>query len=99
MTSHDKNKIRCTICGSATALEIKYESWDVLRCTSCSHAFSANITKSTDNIYDDNYFNHKYQGMPSKGYTEIIDSILKHPNIFGFNETAGQRIIEIKKHK
>lgn len=31
--------------------------------------------------YDDNYFNHKYQGMPKDGYTAIVESILKHPNI------------------
>ena len=30
-------------------------------------------------------------------YQLLDDLILKHPNIFGFNETAGQRIIEIKK--
>ncbi|MCV2503231.1 MAG: UDP-galactopyranose mutase, partial [Neisseriaceae bacterium] len=31
--------------------------------------------------YDDNYFNHKYQGMPKDGYTEIVAGILDHPNI------------------
>lgn len=31
--------------------------------------------------YDDNYFNHKYQGMPREGYTEIARNILNHPNI------------------
>ena len=31
--------------------------------------------------YDDNYFNHQYQGMPVDGYTSIIDSILSHDNI------------------
>jgi UDP-galactopyranose mutase len=31
--------------------------------------------------YDDNYFNHKYQGMPRSGYTEIIQKILDHPKI------------------
>ncbi|MCH4249003.1 MAG: UDP-galactopyranose mutase [Acinetobacter populi] len=31
--------------------------------------------------YDDNYFSHKYQGMPKDGYTTIIESILKHDNI------------------
>jgi UDP-galactopyranose mutase len=28
--------------------------------------------------YDDNYFNHPYQGMPKDGYTAIVESILKH---------------------
>ncbi|QIO06850.1 UDP-galactopyranose mutase [Acinetobacter shaoyimingii] len=31
--------------------------------------------------YDDNYFAHKYQGIPEEGYTPIIESILHHPNI------------------
>lgn len=31
--------------------------------------------------YDDNYFNHKYQGMPKDGYTVIVDKILAHENI------------------
>lgn len=31
--------------------------------------------------YDDNYFNHKYQGMPANGYTELVANILKVPGI------------------
>ncbi|CCP03645.1 UDP-galactopyranose mutase [Erwinia amylovora Ea644] len=31
--------------------------------------------------YDDNYFNHKYQGMPENGYTEMIENMAQHPNI------------------
>ncbi|WP_321447020.1 UDP-galactopyranose mutase [uncultured Cohaesibacter sp.] len=31
--------------------------------------------------YDDNYFNHPYQGMPKDGYSKIVDSILAHDNI------------------
>lgn len=31
--------------------------------------------------YDDNYFSHKYQGIPKNGYTPIIESILNHPKI------------------
>lgn len=31
--------------------------------------------------YDDNYFSHKYQGMPKDGYTSIVENILNHPNI------------------
>ena len=31
--------------------------------------------------YDDNYFNHKFQGMPKNGYTHIVEGILKHKNI------------------
>jgi UDP-galactopyranose mutase len=31
--------------------------------------------------YDDNYFNHRFQGMPENGYTEIVANILDHPSI------------------
>lgn len=31
--------------------------------------------------YDDNYFNHKYQGMPKEGYTPIVRALLSHANI------------------
>lgn len=31
--------------------------------------------------YDDNYFFHKFQGMPKDGYTPMIEAILDHPNI------------------
>lgn len=31
--------------------------------------------------YDDNYFAHKFQGMPKDGYTPIVAAILNHPNI------------------
>ncbi len=31
--------------------------------------------------YDDNYFFHKYQGMPREGYTAIVEQILDHSNI------------------
>ena len=31
--------------------------------------------------YDDNYFFHKFQGMPENGYTKMIEGILDHPLI------------------
>ena len=31
--------------------------------------------------YDDNYFFHKFQGMPKDGYTPMIEAILDHENI------------------
>ncbi|GCE85291.1 UDP-galactopyranose mutase [Komagataeibacter diospyri] len=31
--------------------------------------------------YDDNYFNHPYQGMPENGYTSIIENIISVPGI------------------
>ncbi len=31
--------------------------------------------------YDDNYFFHRYQGMPEQGYTALTEAILDHPSI------------------
>ena len=31
--------------------------------------------------YDDNYFFHRFQGMPAQGYTPMIEAILDHPRI------------------
>lgn len=31
--------------------------------------------------YDDNYYNSKYQGIPTDGYTAIIEKLLDHPAI------------------
>jgi UDP-galactopyranose mutase len=31
--------------------------------------------------YDNRYFQDKYQGMPSKGYTVLFERMLSHPNI------------------
>lgn len=31
--------------------------------------------------YDDNYFNHPYQGIPKEGYTNLVLQILNHKNI------------------
>jgi UDP-galactopyranose mutase len=31
--------------------------------------------------YDDNYYNSKYQGIPKKGYTKVVQNILDHQNI------------------
>lgn len=31
--------------------------------------------------YDDNYFLHRFQGVPKYGYTDLIGNILDHPNI------------------
>lgn len=32
-------------------------------------------------VYDNNYFNDNYQGIPKEGYTAIIKQMLDHPNI------------------
>ena len=31
--------------------------------------------------YDDNYFAHRFQGMPRRGYTDLVERILAHPSI------------------
>ncbi|WP_026355034.1 UDP-galactopyranose mutase [Massilia niastensis] len=31
--------------------------------------------------YDDNYFSHKYQGMPAEGYTALVENILAVPGV------------------
>ena len=31
--------------------------------------------------YDDNYFFHKFQGLPENGYTAMVERILDHPSI------------------
>jgi len=31
--------------------------------------------------YNDNYYDHRYQGMPRNGYTAIVERILEHPGI------------------
>jgi UDP-galactopyranose mutase len=41
--------------------------------------------------YDDNYFFHKFQGMPEFGYTKMVESILDHPNITVQLETVFTR--------
>ena len=44
--------------------------------------------------YDDNYFNHKYQGMPKDGYTAMIEKIADHQNItieLGVDYDASER--------
>ncbi|MEH6523972.1 UDP-galactopyranose mutase [Sulfitobacter sp.] len=38
--------------------------------------------------YDDNYFNHQFQGMPEQGYTAMVEAMLDHPNIDVHLDTA-----------
>ncbi len=38
--------------------------------------------------YDDNYFFHRFQGMPEDGYTAMIERILDHPRITVHLETV-----------
>jgi len=49
--------------------------------------------------YDDNYFSHKYQGIPVDGYTPIVASILNHNNIeIQLNQKFNQSLIEHFDH-
>ena len=41
--------------------------------------------------YDDNYFFHKFQGMPETGYTAMVERILDHPSIDVHLETRFDR--------
>ncbi|MFD3191538.1 UDP-galactopyranose mutase [Sedimentitalea sp. HM32M-2] len=41
--------------------------------------------------YDDNYFFHKFQGMPEQGYTAMIERILDHPGLTVRLETVFDR--------
>lgn len=47
------------------------------------HALPASILKRLPVRfnYDDNYFNHVYQGMPRDGYTTLVERMLDHPLI------------------
>jgi UDP-galactopyranose mutase len=49
--------------------------------------------------YNDNYFSHKYQGMPKEGYTPIFDRLLSHPNIqLHLNKSFSKNNIEDFEH-
>lgn len=41
--------------------------------------------------YDDNYFFHRFQGMPEGGYTRMVERILDHPLISVHLETPATR--------
>lgn len=41
--------------------------------------------------YDDNYFFHRFQGMPENGYTALVERILDHPGITVRLNTAVSR--------
>lgn len=44
--------------------------------------------------YNDNYFFHKYQGMPKDGYTSIVENILNHQNITVSLNTSFEKNME-----
>lgn len=49
--------------------------------------------------YNDNYFSHQFQGMPEKGYEELVRSILAHENItVSLNTTFDPRTRDNYEH-
>ncbi|WP_227268473.1 UDP-galactopyranose mutase [Roseobacter weihaiensis] len=48
--------------------------------------------------YDDNYFNHMYQGIPARGYTHLVQHILDHPKIETRLETRFESLDEDARH-
>ena len=72
----NNNDNKCTICNSSAYLEAKYENWEVLRCNSCSHAFSSNITKPILNIYDKSYFEKNWFLFPNLNLFGIIEKAI-----------------------
>ena len=49
--------------------------------------------------YDDNYFSHKYQGIPKDGYTPIVESILTHKQIeIQLNTSFNKKLLEQYDH-
>ena len=49
--------------------------------------------------YDDNYFSHHFQGIPSEGYTKIVENILNHHNIMvNLNTSFAKKMISQYDH-
>jgi len=44
--------------------------------------------------YNDNYFNHKFQGIPKNGYTPIFEKLLDHKNITLYLSTHFEKRFE-----
>lgn len=47
--------------------------------------------------HDDRYFQDKYQGLPSEGYTPIFEKILSHPNITLLLNTKTETYLNCQK--
>lgn len=49
--------------------------------------------------YDDNYFFHKFQGMPRNGYTKMVENIISHENItVKLNQTVSRASVSEFTH-
>ena len=50
----------------------------------CRHQYAyhtAHRSKPVRFNYNDNYYSHRYQGMPVEGYTAMVERIIAHSNI------------------
>jgi 2-polyprenyl-3-methyl-5-hydroxy-6-metoxy-1,4-benzoquinol methylase len=72
-----QNNVNCTICDSPTHFEAKYDAWEVLRCDTCSHAFSSNISKPVENIYDQSYFQKNWFIFPNLKIFNLIEKTIR----------------------
>ena len=48
--------------------------------------------------YDDNYFNHRFQGIPTQGYTHIVAQLLEHDRITLHLDTAAESVAAPADH-
>lgn len=67
---------KCSICDSPSKLEFRYTDWDVYRCKRCTHAFSANIEKGLDEIYNERYFKKNWFKYPNLRLYKAIENDL-----------------------
>ena len=65
--------MKCTICNSNSTLDYKYDEWDVYRCNSCFHSFSANIKKELEEIYNEKYFDKNWFRYPNLNLYNTIE--------------------------
>jgi 2-polyprenyl-3-methyl-5-hydroxy-6-metoxy-1,4-benzoquinol methylase len=72
-----QNNVNCTICDSPTHFEAKYDAWEVLRCDTCSHAFSSNISKPVEIIYDQSYFQKNWFIFPNLKIFNLIEKTIR----------------------
>jgi 2-polyprenyl-3-methyl-5-hydroxy-6-metoxy-1,4-benzoquinol methylase len=68
--------MKCTICGAQAKTEYRYDSWDVYRCKTCTHAFSANIQKDLEEIYNEQYFEKNWFKYPNLSLYNTIENLL-----------------------
>ncbi|MDC3282868.1 class I SAM-dependent methyltransferase [Opitutales bacterium] len=67
---------KCTICDSPSKLEFRYTDWDVYRCQQCFHAFSNNIKKDIEEIYNEKYFEKNWFRYPNLKLYNSIENVL-----------------------